>query len=262
MASVLTSSVIGPIVHAFGTHQIRTTNDRKFAVVDVFVAMGVSKHKDAAGLKLRRLCRENEEVRSVLNEHKFPGPGQRSDTKVADEEGIYVILMNFKNSDVAREFRSWAAKIIRERREEEEDPELAVTRGRDRAVRKWKLQGKSDAEIAQRIRTIIDRNTFTDALKNNGVSAPKDYAFITNAVNVHVLGGTAAELKEQKGISKKAPLRDALTPVELGAINFCELMTIEDMESGDKPKGPQNIINVARSNAKIVGEMMKRRKTH
>lgn len=259
MAATLANSVISPIVHAFGTHQIRTTEDRKFAVVDVFVAMGVSNTTDAGGKKIRRLMERVEEVRTRVAGHKFPGPGQRSDTKVADEEGIYVILMNLRGNSVATEFRNWAAKIIRERREEETDPELAITRGRERATRVWKRQGKTDADIAHRIRTIVDRNTFTDALKNKGVNAPMEYAAITNAVNFNVLGGTAKELKAAKGLSKRAPLRDALTPVELSGVHMSELMTMGDMEEADHVT-PRDIYAMASQNAKLVGEMMRKKR--
>jgi hypothetical protein len=252
-------SVIGPIVHAFGQHAIRTTENHKFAIVDVFVALGISKNTDAAGKKLRRLLEADEEVRTPVSEHKFPGPGQRADTKVADEEGIYLILLHVKGSDVAKEFRQWTVKVLKERREEEADPELAIARGRVRAVKTWKSQGKNDAEIAHRIRTIMDRNMFTDALKNKGVSSPSEYASVTNAVNVNVLGGTARELRLAKGLSKRSPLRDALTPVELAGVNMCELMTIDDMDQKDDIDS-MDIYAMTCRNAKLVGEMMKKKR--
>ena len=110
MAATLVNSVIAPIMHAFGTHHIRTTNDRKFAVVDVFVAMGVSNTTDAAGLKLRRLIADNEEVRSVVTRHIFPGQGQR-DTFAASETGITRILMSLPGKRFEK-YRKNAGEIM------------------------------------------------------------------------------------------------------------------------------------------------------
>ena len=128
------SSVLSPIAHVLAGSAIRTTEDRRFSVADIFVAIRVSNSIHSAEQALGQLLNRSEEVRDVITKHKFPGPGQRSDTKVADEEGIYVILMNLRGNSVATEFRNWAAKIIRERREEETDPELAITRGRERVL--------------------------------------------------------------------------------------------------------------------------------
>lgn len=109
MASEM-KSVIGPI-HTLGHHNIRTTEDNKFAIVDVFVAMGISNNTNNAGLKLRRLMQRNEEVRDVVSEHKFPGHGQRSDTKVASRRGLVAIFMTLEGKTFEK-YRKNASEIM------------------------------------------------------------------------------------------------------------------------------------------------------
>lgn len=46
-------------------------------------------------------------------------------------------------------FHAWANRVVIERMEEEADPELAYSRGRDRAVRGWQKSGKSPEWIQQ-----------------------------------------------------------------------------------------------------------------
>ena len=117
---------------------IRVTEDGLFSVFDVLVAFGVADKKQNAQVVHNRIVASNSEVSTFCSNFKFPGRGQR-ETPVANEEGIYQILMLCPGKRGA-EFRGWAAKIVRERREEESNPELAYTRGRQRAIATWKRQ--------------------------------------------------------------------------------------------------------------------------
>jgi len=101
---------------------IRVTEDGRFSVYDVLVAfLKPTNRKGSAGESInprqvyKSLSDRNPEVVHFVDNLKFPGRGQR-DTPVANEEGIYQILMLCPGKRGA-EFRSWAAKIVRERRE-------------------------------------------------------------------------------------------------------------------------------------------------
>ena len=158
---------------------IRVTEDGRFSVYDVLAAFGIT-DKAHAQETLKRTQDKYSEVNAFCVNFKFPGRGQR-ETPVATEEGIYQILMLCPGKRGA-EFRQWAAKLVRERREEESNPELAYTRGRQRAISTWKKRGFSDEDIAERLKGIEARHHFTDTLKAHGVTEPRQYAAITNEI--------------------------------------------------------------------------------
>ena len=192
----------------FEGNGIRVTEDGRFSVFDVLVAFGVADKKSNAKNTLERISSKYSEVTAFCSNFKFPGRGQR-ETPVANEEGIYQILMLCPGKRGA-EFRSWAAKIVRERREEESNPELAYSRGRDRAIRAWKKQGKTDAEISNQLKSIDTRNEYTDILKDHGVILSWQYAAITNIPYEALTGCNAKQLKAQMGIAKNQRLKDHL----------------------------------------------------
>lgn len=66
-----------------------------------------------------------------------------------------------------------------------------------------------------------DRRTLTDLLQAAGATS-KDYADVTNAAYIHITGKTAAELKHDRGATKKQSARDVLTRRELIAIQLIE----------------------------------------
>ncbi len=121
------------------------------------------------------------------------------------------------------QFYDW----IKDRMEEEANPELAYERGRNRAVSGWTKQGKDSQWIKKRIEGMEIRASFTDTLKEHGVSAPHEYAICTNEIYKPLLGGTAKEVKEKRGIRT---LRDGLSRVELMAVGLAEALASETME--------------------------------
>jgi hypothetical protein len=121
------------------------------------------------------------------------------------------------------QFYDW----IRERIEEESNPELAYKRGRERAVKGWQKQGHGQDWIQQRIEGLEIRVQFTDTLKEHGVTAPHEYAICTNEIYKPLLGGTAKEVKQSRGITK---LRDGLSRVELMAVGLAEAIASEKID--------------------------------
>jgi hypothetical protein len=116
---------------------------------------------------------------------------------------------------------------VKERIQEEANPDLAYERGRERAVKGWQRQGKSQQWIQQRVKGIETRHDFTDTLKERGVSAPYEFAVCTNEIYKPILGGTAKDVKQARGIRN---LRNELSRVELSAIDLAEAISLEKME--------------------------------
>jgi hypothetical protein len=127
------------------------------------------------------------------------------------------------------EFHAWANQVIKERVEEDHDPELGIERSRDRAINTWKKQGKDDANIQTRINGIKVRNVFTDTLKKSGVEN-SGYAICTNNIYKPILGGTASEIRTAKGLSKKANVRDEMSTVELAGTMFAEALATDKIK--------------------------------
>lgn len=124
------------------------------------------------------------------------------------------------------QFYDW----VKERIEEDASPELAYKRGRERATTGWEKRGHGKQWIQQRIEGMETRARFTDTLKEHGVNAPHEYAICTNEIYKPLLGGTAKEVKQQRGI---ADLRDGLSRVELMAVGLAEALASEKMEDNN-----------------------------
>lgn len=132
------------------------------------------------------------------------------------------------------QFHAWALTAIKERIEEEAIPELAYERGRDRAIKGWKRQGKRDDWIQDRLNGIENYKTHTSTLSAHGVTnngpGSNGFAACANAINKPILGGTSQQMKKTMGLTKLASLRDNLGRVSLTALSFAEAMADEHIE--------------------------------
>lgn len=214
----------------FQENTIRITPDGQFSVYDVLVAFDVTDKAHASEL-LKRISDKYPEVHAKTVNFKFPGRGQR-ETPVATEEAMYQILMLCPGQRGA-EFREIAAKALKQFREETSNPELGYTRARARLVTKLRSQGKTEKEIAQRIKAIETRNHFTDALNRHGVTEGWQYAKITNALYYELLGGDAATVRKERGLPVKGNVRDSMSYVELTAVDLIEALAAQKMDKDD-----------------------------
>jgi hypothetical protein len=110
---------------------------------------------------------------------------------------------------------------IKERIEEDRNPELAIKRGRARAVKSWKKQGKTDKEIEERLKGIDMRNIFTSVLGSHEVKKT-GFGDCTNAIYKYLFGGPAKKVKEKLGLPEKSNPRDFMNFEQLHAINIAE----------------------------------------
>jgi hypothetical protein len=128
------------------------------------------------------------------------------------------------------QFYEW----IRERIEEEADPELAYKRGKDRAILGWKRQGKSEDWIQDRINSIENYKTHTSILQVHGVGwkgKQNGYAECADAINHEILGGRSKKIKEALGLTKSGRLRDHLNRKQLTALSFAEALADDEIET-------------------------------
>jgi len=127
------------------------------------------------------------------------------------------------------EFHAWANQVIKDRIEEDHNPELGIERSRERAIENWRKQGKDDNYIVARIKGIDARNHFTDTLKNHNVSG-FGYGNCTNNIYQPILGGKAGDIRKQRGLPEKANVRDNMSTVELGGVMFAEILAADKIK--------------------------------
>lgn len=190
--------------HDYNGADVRVTEDRRFSVFDILIALDVATSKDVR-MMLKRIMAANPEVVTACDYFKFPGRGQR-ETPVATEEVLYQILMLTPGGRAAA-FREWAAGIIA-------DPDKAL----DHAVSKYVRQGKSAKWIRERLDGKVARHKLTDTLQQHGVMG-KGFAICTDALNQGLFGKTAKELKAERGVLST---RDGMDDLELSGLNFAE----------------------------------------
>jgi hypothetical protein len=84
---------------------------------------------------------------------------------------------------------------------------------------------KTIVRTKARIEGIATRKLETSAFASTGlVSEGRQYAELTNATYQGLMGGTAKELRAQRGLKPKDSLRDSLDDVSLAAISLSELL--------------------------------------
>ena len=76
------------------------------------------------------------------------------------------------------------------------DPEKAM----NRAVSYYQQKGYSDAWISQRMRSIEIRKEMTDEWKRAGISAPPEFAALTNVLTKAWSGKSVQEYKQIYGL--------------------------------------------------------------
>ena len=127
------------------------------------------------------------------------------------------------------ELQIWINQVVKERLEEERNPELGVTRSRERAIAAWKRQGKSDEWVEARLKGITTRKKFTGILQGHGVRGP-GFAKCTNAIYEPMLGNKAAVIREEMGLKPKANIRDHIGNVENIGVMLAEALAGEKIE--------------------------------
>lgn len=111
-----------------------------------------------------------------------------------------------------------------DRVQEENNPELAVQRGHDRAIRQWKKMGKTDEWIAARIRAISAAKENSGILRKHGDDS-RVYSLCNDAMNKQILGKTARQFKAEKNLPEKAPTRDFVSAIQLAELELASMVS-------------------------------------
>ena len=207
------------IIRKFDGKQVRTVwvedeEEWYFSVVDVVAVLTDqpdSRHAAKYWSVLKtRLKDEGSELTTNCSQFKMrASDGKMRKTDAANTEQLLRIVQSIP-SKKAEPFKLWLAKVGAERIDEEFDPEIAI----ERAMQTYLRKGYSPDWINQRLQSIKIRKELTDEWQRRGVSAPSEFAILTDEITKAWSDMTTREYKTYKGL-KKENLRDNMSTLEL-----------------------------------------------
>ena len=122
-------------------------------------------------------------------------------------------------SKKAEPFRIFMAEAGYTLIKEAANPDLAIRRGMDR----YKAIGMSEEQAKLRIRSVIHRKELTDKWASHGISAPREFALLTDRESKGVFGKTTGEMKHDRNLPACGNLRDKMTKPELAAQDVADV---------------------------------------
>ena len=208
-----------------------------FSVVDIVAALTDQADYQTARKYWNKLAERLKEEGSqvVTNCHRLKlmaSDGKKYGTDVADVETILRMVQSIP-SKKAEPIKLWLAKVGHERVQEMSDPEKALNRGRAY----WRMHGRSEKWIQQRMMGQETRNKLTDYWKEHGVEEGDEYAILTNIIHEEWSDLSVKAHKKIKGL-KTHNLRDHMNEAELILTALAELSTRQIAE-GMQTRGLQ-----------------------
>lgn len=240
------------IAKIFGDKKIRSIWDDEteiwyFSIIDVVAVLTESANPANYWKVLKnRLKSEGNETVTNCNRLKMrAADGKMRMTDVATAEQMFRVIQSIP-SPKAEPFKAWMAKVVAERLDQIQDPELSI----QQALADYKRLGYTDKWIARRLKSIDIRKDLTDEWKARGVEDEREYANLTNTIYKAWAGMTAGEYKRFKGL-RKQNLRDNMTNMELILSMLAEESTRE-ISASTKPQNMVEHHRVAASGGGIA----------
>jgi hypothetical protein len=176
-----------------------------YVVTDVLRELLLRDDADAAWTEIRT---RREEI-AAATEHLPLTDGTSADC--LDLEGI-LRLSQSVSSDRAERIRWWLAEAGKERLEDSDDPEKALSRAR----KLYEAQGHDRRWVDKRLRGISARQELTSEWYRRGARTSDDYRELTNDLFKATFGADVESLRAQKGLTHtNEHLRDHMSDLEL-----------------------------------------------
>jgi hypothetical protein len=216
-------------VMLFKATRIRVDEQGRVCLNDIHKAAGFSKHQMPA--EWQRLPNASREITSVLKRVT----GKSRDWSKDEITSVIFSVRGQGASTWAHEniALGYAAYLSPDLAVEIRDVFLRYKRGDESLVSEIRdNQAIRDAENHAQHRAMSKRirRSYTDTLKDHGVTLPWQYGNCTNETYKVLLGGTAKEVKIAKGLPAKANLRDSITTAELAYAMASEALAKERIE--------------------------------
>jgi hypothetical protein len=181
-----------------------------------------------------RLKKEANEPLTICKELKMKAPdGKMRLTDVMNREQLLRLVQSIPSPKV-EPLKLWLAQVGAERLEETEDPELGLFRSMERTISEYQGAGKSDSWIEARIKGIVTRKEFVEALKNAVVDAPTTmYSQTTEHLYKGLWERTTAQLRHELDIQPKQNPRDHFGEYALIYTRICEKLVAERLHNAE-----------------------------
>jgi hypothetical protein len=228
----MTSNIVS--VLSFDNDAIRTTGDSRVSVFDFIRVVGGQKSQHEVW---KRLCKQYPEVLTLCDDFKFSGKGQRN-TPVAGKEGTLKIL-NLLPGFAGEKYREEAAKIVLAFLDAPAELAIATIDRIENEIDLKRVKARIDAKVSNK--------NLNAAIQSAGGSC---FAAVANINNLAILGGTAKQIQQARGVKKT---RDGLTAAELSMLNATEIHEQQAIEFSPD-RGDNKILSKCRTIASIMAE--------
>lgn len=200
-----------------------------------------------------RLKQEGSEVVADCDALEMPGrDGKLYFTDCANAETLFRIVQSIP-SPHAEPFKKWLARTAYERVLETQNPEIAV----NRAIMTWRMEGRNEPWIRNRLQTVVSRNLLTAEWQQRGVKEGLEYALLTDTISLGTFEKTTGDHYKYKGLDKKRHnLRDHMTGLELVLTMLGEEATKEFAIERDA-QGFNGNKEVAKAGGAVAGQARK-----
>ncbi len=223
-----------------------------FSIVDIVdILTGSPNARSYWKVLKNRLKKEGSEVVTLCNHLKMQATdGKYYLTDSADTETMFRIIQSIPSPN-AEPFKLWLARVVYERVEEAENPEIAI----DRAMNLYIKKGYSPDWINMRLKSIEIRKALTDEWHKRGVKGKDKFATLTDDITFAWAGMTTKQYKTHKDL-KKESLSDNMTNLELVLNMLAEASTTE-ISDVKKPETFHENRKIAREGGKVAGKARK-----
>lgn len=113
---------------------------------------------------------------------------------------------------------------------------------------------EAQRRLAARAQSKVSRLAYTETLKQHGVNGI-GYALCTNAIYKTLFGASASDLRQSKGLVKKANIREHMSSMELAATMFAEEVAadrIRKVEAHGNEQCRRHSENAAKETRKVL----------
>lgn len=193
-----------------------------FSIIDVIEALvgGDRPRKYWNDLKKKLLQEGYEQLSEKIGQLKMLSTdGKFYATDCANTETMFRLIQSIPSPKV-EPLKRWLARVGKERIDEIENPELAMTRMQEL----YEKKGYPKQWIDKRLRGIAVRQDLTDEWKNRGARTTLEYAILTNEIIQGAFGLKVEEYKQVKDLEREN-LRDHMTDIELILTMLAEATT-------------------------------------